>query len=154
MSVYASTLSSLELKLQAIQHTESEDRQDAEACEEMHKVLVKKFLNQSLQSGASLKDVESTLHELHRRKYLISKSILQWAILKASEFFTEENDLAHATMSDMPSPQSPAEVTEPALFCKDTVYHAGLCCQAVTTCTAGDYQKFFKDVSGHSFQAV
>ena len=43
------------------------------------------------------------------------------------------------------------------LFCKDTVYHAGICSLAVTSSTAGDYQKFFKDrekVPGHTFQEI
>ena len=52
-----------------------------------------------------------------------------------------------------------AELTPPAkskpFFPKDTIYHASICCQALTCCTADDYQQYFKDkVPGHSFQAV
>ena len=150
MSVNPSILSALESKLQLIRCTKPED---AGKIDEMHKFLVDEFLSQSQQSGALLKDVQITLHELHQKKYLISESVLRWAIQKASELFSAQDDLIHASVPDMPFPQSPAEVTEP-LFCKDTVYHAGLCCEAVTTCTAGDYQKFFKNVPGHSFNAV
>ena len=150
MSVNPSILSALESKLQTLRSTETVD---AEEVDRMHKFVVNKFLSQSQQSGAMLKDVQIILRELHQRKYLISESVLHWAIQKANELFSAQDDLIHASVPDMPSPQSPAEVTEP-LFCKDTVYHAGLCCEAVTTCTAGDYQKFFKNVPGHSFNAV
>ena len=37
------------------------------------------------------------------------------------------------------------------------MFHASLCCQAVSSCTAGDYQQFFKNkelVPGHSFNAI
>ena len=96
------------------------------------------------------------LQNFHSEELLISKEVF----LKAQQLATEEYANINPSASTMliDAPESPAEgmVVEP-LFCKDTIYHASVCCQAVSTYSAGDYQKYFKNrelVPGHTFKAV
>ena len=146
-----SLFGTLESKLQGLQGLESGVKQSVE---EVQRALVARCLTESQQSGTPAEDVKEKLCELCQKKYLITESIYQWSLKKVKEIFTKEEDLSFDS-AERTSPADPQH-TEP-LFSKDTIYHASICCQALTCCTAGDYQKFFKDtqrVPGHSFQAV
>ena len=111
-------------------------------------------LTETQQLGTPEEDVKEKLCELRQKKYFIAESVYQWSLKKVKEVFMKDEDLSLHS-AELTSPADPQH-TEP-LFTKDTIYHASICCQALTCCTAGDYQKFFKDtqkVPGHSFQAV
>ena len=111
------------------------------------------FLRKSQQLKICPKDVQEILHKLHQKKYLITKPVYEWAIEEVKKEFTEDNSLLLPSPNQSSTEDSSAE----PLFSKDTVYHASICCQVLASCTAGDYQRFFKDkekVPGHSFEAV
>ena len=77
--------------------------------------------------------------------------------LKAQQLASEEYAKTKLVPHTTPVNASASAVLMEPLFCKDTVYHASICSQAISTCTAGDYQKFFKNkelVPGHAFKAV
>ena len=151
VSVKISLFGTLESKLQALQGYESEDKQSVEG---VQRAFITRCLTESQQSGTPKEDVKEKLCELCLKKYLITESVYQWSLKKIEEIFIQKDDLL-LDSTDM-SPSAGSQCTEP-LFSKDTIYHASICCQALTCCTAGDYQKFFKDtqrVPGHSFQAV
>ena len=151
VSVKISLLSTLESKLQAVQGYESEDKQSVEG---IQRAFITRCLTELQQSGTSEEDVKEKLCELRQKKYLITESVYQWSLKRMKEVFTGDEDLP-LNSAELISPDD-SQHTEP-LFSKDTIYHASICCQALTCCTAGDYQKFFKDtqkVPGHSFQAV
>ena len=130
--------------------------QDVESSEEKTKVVqtvIDKLVTTSLQSGQSLESVQTQLQKLHKEDFLITENIFK----KAQELAIE----THAQLS--PAESCAAEALMPVakasqpLFSKDTVYHAGICSFAVSTCDAGNYQSFFKKkdlVPGHSFHAV
>ena len=151
VSLKLSLFATLESKLQALQGLESEDKQSVEG---IQRVLVTRCLTDSQQSGTPAEDVKEKLCELCQKKYLITEAVYQWSLKKIREIFTQEDDLSLGS-TELISPAD-SQRTEP-LFSKDTIYHATICCQALTYCTAGDYQRFFKDtqrVPGHSLQAV
>ena len=130
------------------------DKKEEQSLEVVQKMIVSECLTQSQHSGATPEEVKEKLHELWRKKYLITESVHQWAMKRVMEVFAQEETLS-CDSTDM-RPPADSQCTEP-LFSKDTIYHASICCQALTCYTAGDYQKFFKDtqkVPGHSFQAV
>ena len=115
--------------------------------------LITEFLTKSQHLRVSPVDIRGKLLELHQKKYLITKQVYEWALKKVEENFTEENPSLLQSTYQSSTEDCPAE----PLFSKDTVYHASICCQALASCNAGDYQKFFKDrekVPGHSFEAV
>ena len=75
----------------------------------------------------------------------------------ASEEYTKTKFSTPQTTPATASASGKTTVVVEPLFCKDTVYHASICSQAVSTHTAGDYQKFFKSkdlVPSHGFKAV
>ena len=120
----------------------------------MQRKFVGKSITQLHQIAVSQEEIKLMLHNLWQVKYLISESVYHWALQQLLEVSQEEKDLA--SDSNTHDILSPIESCEP-LFSKDTIYHASICCHALTRCNAGDYQKFFKDketVPGHSFQAV
>ena len=117
----------------------------------MIKAVVREYITESQQSGSTKEHIEGHLQELHRRDFLLSEPIYEWARQLLAEVFKEP------TVGESScEPLSPSESREP-LFCKDTVYHASVCCHAINECNAGNYQKFFKPKEkfpGHSFEEV
>ena len=114
------------------------------------------FIARSAVSGPSLDAVNKQLKKWYSEEFLISRdTFLKAQQLAANEYAKHSAQSIAAAIS---APKLPKDdvVLEP-LFCKDTVYHASICCQAVCHYNAGDYQKFFKNkelVPGHAFEAV
>ena len=113
------------------------------------------FITRSIESGVSLDDINEQLKKCYSEELLISEEVFTQAQQLATEEFAKRSSASSngllITLSG-----SKAAVVEP-LFCKDTIYHAGVLCQAVSMYTAGDYQKLFKNkelVPGHGFKAV
>ena len=117
------------------------------------KVSIRGFISQSQKSGSSLDHVKAHLLQLHQHDCLLTNpSLFNWAEQFATDLYKQSPMKEESTPTNASSPQN-----KKILFSKAVVYHAGLCCRAVTTCDAGDYQKFFKDkakVPGHSFSHV
>lgn len=93
---------------------------------------------------------------LYSKEFQIPKELFLKAQYLASEEYAKTNLKAKTTPVNVSTSTKCTEVVEP-LFCKDTIYHASICSQVVSTCNAGDYQKFFKNkelVPGHGFKAV
>ena len=111
------------------------------------------YISTSLHLTVPLQNVQAQLQKLYQEESLISKDLCKQAEEMAAKVFAqsaEECGEIVASKDKFPSSSMP-------LFCKDTVYHAGTCSLAVTSCTAGDYQKLFKDrekVPGHTFQEI
>lgn len=146
----ASFLDKLKQTLQILNNSEAEKK----SVEEVLTVAIRSFISKSQKSGSSLDHVKAHLLQLHKEEYLITNpSLFNWAEQYATDLYKQslqEEELASLNVQPSPDQKAP-------LFSKEVVYHASLCCQAVTTCDAGDYQKFFKDrtkVPGHSFSHV
>ena len=95
------------------------------------------------------------LEALYSKDLQIPKEMFLNAQQLASEKYAKTKPIPQTTPAN--ASESASTVVMEPLFCKDTVYHASICSQAVSTCTAGDYQKFFKNkelVPGHAFKAV
>jgi len=113
----------------------------------MIKVVLREYVTESQHSGSTKEHVEGHLQD--RSDFLLSEPICKWALQLVAETFekTAVDELSC-------EPLSPSASCGP-LFCKDTVYHASICCHVIHECDAGDYLKFFKTkVPGHSFQAI
>ena len=120
---------------------------------EVSQEAIQKFLKSSLQSGESKENLLDQLQKLYEEG-LVTK-----------EMHEQTQELAIKMPTDsLPAPSAKQPVSAPkekgeSLFCKDTVYHASLCCRLVSDpkVETGNYQSFFKKkevVPGHSFQKV
>lgn len=109
------------------------------------KETVQEFIETSLRAGASESEVKKVLIELYSSDLLLSEDIYEWAL-------SEVSTTAQAVCLQQTS--NPSEKLPP-LFCKETLYHASLCCYAVSTCDANTYQKFFnEDFPKHNLEEV
>ena len=116
------------------------------------KVIISDFVVTSIPSGMSQGQVQAQLQRLHKQELLITEDVLKEAEKQVVEECAKRTP---ATVVATHSADSTALCTP--LFCKDTIYHASICSHVVSTCDAGDYQRFFKNkdvVPGHSFRAV
>ena len=141
----------LKTKVEHLKSTKCTTKQEEEFRAGMIKTVVREYITESQQSGSTEEHIEGHLQELHRRDFLLSEPMYEWARQSVSEVFEEA-----AVDESSCEPLSPSEVKEP-LFCKDTVYHASICSRAINECDAGNYQMFFKTkekVPGHSLQEV
>ena len=114
------------------------------------------FTSRSMESGDSLESIKEQLQKLYSEDLLISKDLFVKAQHLAADEYAKSNPTASEVLINPPESAAKGMVVEP-LFCKDTIYHASVCSQAVSTYSAGDYQKFFKNrelVPGHAFKAV
>ncbi len=113
--------------------------------------VVQDFIENSSRSGASREAIEAELRELYSKDLLVSNDMYQWA-LKEVESSVPADKGASTESSSSPDE---AKSSTPPLFCKDTLYHASLCCFAVSTCNAASYQGFFnKDYPSHCLEEV
>ncbi len=115
-----------------------------------------RFIASSLQSGAKAPQLLAQLKKLHSDDLLLSADLYKLAQEVVSRVCagSAEEELEVGMPRKELTPVSAR--TEP-LFCKDTVYHAGICSLAVSTCDAGNLLGIFKDkekVPGHSFREV
>ena len=109
---------------------------------------IQQFIETGLRAGASKDDVKKVLSELYSSDVLISGDIFEWAL-------SEVSTTAQAVCLQQTSNPSDEKEKLPPLFCKETLYHASLCCYAVSTCDANTYQTFFnKDFPNHSLEEV
>ena len=141
----------LKTKIEHLKSTKCTTKQEEEFRAGMIKAAVREYITESQQSGSTKEHIEGHLQELHRRDFLLSESLYEWARQLVSEVFEEG-----AVDESSCEPLSPSESREP-LFCKDAVYHASICSRAINECDAGNYLKFFKTkekVPGHSFKGV
>lgn len=107
---------------------------------------IQQFIETGLRAGASKDDVKKVLSEMYSSDVLINGDIYEWAL-------SEVSTTAQAVCLQQTSGPSDEKEKLPPLFCKETVYHASLCCYAVSTCDANTYQKFFsKDFPNHNLE--
>ena len=150
----ASFLVKLKLTLEGLKNSECDHEAERKSIEEALKIAIRNFISKSQKSGSSLDHVKAHLLQLHKEECLITDpSLFNWAEQYTADLYKQslqEDELSSLNVPSSPNKKSP-------LFSKEVVYHASLCCRAVTTCDAGNYQKFFKDrtkVPGHSFSYV
>ena len=112
------------------------------------KETVQHYIGISLRCGASADDVKKVLITMYSTDALVSGKVYEWASGEVS-VTTQAICLLQLFGS------SNKEVTIPPLFCKETLYHASLCCHAVCTCDANTYKDFFnKDLPNHNLEEV
>ena len=151
----ASFLAKLKLTLEGLKNSECDNEAERKSVDDALKIVIRGFISNSQKSSSSLDHVKAHLIQLHKDECLITNpSLFNWAEQYATDLYKEslhEEELSSTNIL------SSSHSEKPPLFSKPVVYHASLCCRAVTTCDAGDYQKFFKDrtkVPGHSFSHV
>lgn len=116
---------------------------------------MQQFIEKSLEAGLPVDKIKSEIHALCYKEMVIPSILLEWV---NDEF--EERSLKHAEMNSHSKENACAmakpHINEHLLFNKDTLYHAGLCCQAISSCSREhDIKVFFQTGSPmHSLQEI
>ena len=122
--------------------------QQTESKTTLIKETMQHYIGISLRAGASADNVKMVLKEIYGSDVLVSDEVYEWAL-------SEVNVTAQAVCLPQSSSSADKEETLPPLFCKETLYHASLCCYAVCTRDANTYKDFFnKDFPNHTFEEV
>lgn len=103
-------------------------------------------------TGSALKSVDMQLVRdqmwyLCYTSFDVPTQLRDWAVQEVEKMC----DCVKENEKPKPCPL-PSQDKKP-LMTKDTLYHAGLCCQAVSTRTAANFKKFFNGV-GHKLDEV
>ena len=121
--------------------------------EVVQKAALEEYILTSLHLTVPLQNVQAQLQKLYQEESLISQDQCKQAQEMAAKVYAQSAEKCREIVVSKDKSSSSSD----PLFCKDTVYHASICSLAVTSCTAGDYQKLFKDrekVPGHTFQEI
>ena len=101
---------------------------------------IQQYIDNSLKCGLPLDQVKSEMKDLCDKEFAVPAPLCSWAMGQVQE-------MGQKMASQVKVSQSLALLKEidqePPLFCKDTIYHASLCCLAVTTCSSENVKDFF-----------
>lgn len=113
---------------------------------------IQRFIDNSLDSRVPLDQVKSEMKDLCDKEFAVPHALCSWAMGQV-----EEMGQKMASQLEVSQPLALLKEIdqEPPLFCKDTIYHAGLCCLAVTTCNSENVANFFSHKNPqHNFKEV
>ena len=110
-------------------------------------------IDNALKAGEDVESVREQMWSMCYTHFKVPSDLCKWTL--------DEVDVVYKALLPPESPDpvelvapSPSKV-QPSLFSKNTLYHAGLCSQAVSTCNAGTFMKFFDNqVTNHLLKEV
>ncbi len=128
----------------------SKTDQTKSAANELIKSALKQYIESLVQSDMPNEKLKEHMQTLCQEEAgLIPADLHKWIFEQIDSLHLSSK--LQRTLTHKSSPSSPAQKRKPVkLFSKDTVYHAGLCCHAVTTCTSTTIVKFLS-IHTHSF---
>ncbi len=140
----------LKQQLESLKSIDTSRKSSAEYKNGLIQGVVQDFIENSSRSGAGSRSIEAELRELYSRDLLVSSDMYQWALGEVESSVPATN----VAIGEPDSTEETKSVVSP-LFCKDTLYHASLCCYAVSTCDAATYEGFFnKDYPSHRLEEI
>lgn len=109
------------------------------------------YIDTSLEEGVSVNSLKQDLTQLYNKEMLISRDMYCLA--------TTELKKAHCSQSTVSNTMAVATVKKPkqppSLFSPNTLYHASLCCHAVSTCRdEASVHRFFSEGQQHKLGQV
>ena len=117
------------------------------------KESIRQYVKTMLEAGEMVHFLQNQMSLLRCKHLVVPSSLLEWASRVVEDVNSERSpNLAAAVAVQSHEQTNPPE---PPLFNKDTVYHASICCHAVSTCHAGNFKHFFDHmVRGHRLEEV
>lgn len=146
LTVVESLTSEMNSQLQYLMNVPSSGESRDESKKVLVKGVIEDFIKKCTHSTISKEEIEKGLTSVYGSELLLSKEVYEWAL---------ETIAALPEMTGKSSPGSPEEDidVEKPLFCENTVYHASLCCVAVSTRDTSNYKEFFnRDFPNHQFE--
>lgn len=124
----------------------SKDISDQESLYKIIQCTIEKCITDALLS-VDIQSVRGQMWHLCHTSFDVPTQLQDWAMQQVNSIQNSANK------EEMPKPCSLPVQEEKPLLSKDTLYHASLCCQAVSTCTPVNFKKFF-NIHGHKLSEV
>lgn len=109
--------------------------------------IIKNSIGTALLKSEPIKSIRDQICYLCHTSFDIPPFLHSWAKQEV------ENANQKNVQNEDPAPCCFPTVEDKPLFSKDTLYHASLCCQAVSTCTTLNFKKFLNE-KGHTLKEV
>ena len=127
----------------------SDDENAVRGAMNIIKDKVQQYIENSLKSKIAIDQIEKDLKSLCNQ-VVIPTMLWQWTIQKVTD--AKERVINEASVSN--SPLMPLEIRpnspELSLFCKDTLHHASLCCDAINYATShANVHTYFQSKNTH-----
>ena len=117
------------------------------------KESIQQYVETMLEAGETIDFLQNQMSLLCCKHLVVPSSLLEWASRVVEDVNSERSSDLEVAMAAQPCEQT--KPPEPPLFNKDTVYHASICCHAVSTRNAGNFKHFFDHVvRGHRLEEV
>ena len=115
---------------------------------------VQMFILKSLKTGLDPEKVKSEIDDLCYKEAVIPSILLEWVVNEFEEEIKKVKEMSSSKDSACTHLQTCDK--ESRFFEKDILYHAGLCCEAVSSCEReDDVKQFFKSKSpSHSLEEI
>ena len=112
-------------------------------------------IENALRAGEEIESVQGQVWSLCYKDFKVPTELCKWAQNEVSSVY----DALLPSKDTIPDPITPVvsspSKSQPPLLSKSTLYHAGLCCQAVSTCNAGTCLSFFgNQFTNHNLKEV
>lgn len=127
----------------------SKDISDQDSLHKTMKSTIQKAIENALKSGTDVKAIRTQILYLCRDAFAIPTDLHDWAVTEIEKVLESEEKDEVSIPPCLPS----KEEKQPLCLTKDILYHASLCCQAVSTCDTHTFKPFLNR-TGHTLNEV
>ena len=107
------------------------------------KCAIQQTIECALKAEMEQESIRNQLWILCHKEFSVPSDLREWTMQEAEDIFKRMS----ITVDHPPIAPLTEEKCEPSFFSKDILYHASLCCHAVSTCTARNFKAFFNSKS-------
>ena len=111
------------------------------------KESIRQYVKTLLEAGETIDFLQNQMSLLYCKHLVVPSELLDWVSQVVEVVNSERSPDLAATVALQQHEQT--KPPEPPLFDNDTVYHASICCHAVSTRDAGNFKHFFNHVVRH-----
>ena len=105
---------------------------------------IQKYIENKLRGGTEVERIRSDMESLFSVHHVVPQLLLRWSLEEVDVIYKK---LMHE--SKVVKPSSEIGQQKSVLFSKDTLYHASLCCEALSDSMPLDHLSFFRDKKPH-----
>ena len=105
---------------------------------------VRQYIDKALKSGMEATMVKAEMDVLCCKEFVIPRPLWSWTSQEV-EAKNEELTASFRNVSSKKICTTTQTNLKPSLFCKETLYHASLCCDAINSTSAANVQAFFRN---------
>ena len=108
---------------------------------------IQQAIEKALKAGNEEEAIRNQLWTLCHKDFDVPSNLRDWAMQEVEEICKRTAASMNPTLIAQCPVSLPQKEEDLPLFSKDTLYHASLCCHAVSVCTAGNYETFLNSKS-------